>query len=507
MALVTGLDVFISYAHADNEVPEGAGTKFGWVTALARNLNIGPGVLKKDLFIDHRLRPGDVFSDDLVEMVCASRLLVILLSQNYVDSAWCGKELEHFVSSHSDDPAKPADVFVVELAPYEELTGVPANVENLRKRLIHAKFWHQPIDAASPILAGFPTPLESGPESQQHYWRVLNELRGAIDLRFREQQRGHASSAAQSRTTPSGPPAMVQVVKPPLGIILLADVTDDLEAARNAVKVALEPEGISVLPDGDYIGLSAEEFDACIAKDLKRSELFVQLLSPAAGRKARGFVAPLPQLQFQRAETAAIAIMQWCEHLPHVGQISDPAHAKLFETKFLRATNLATFTSEVVERLRKVKEETAKEEEVRAQQTTELAENRSRPVRKCVFLDDLASESSLKDRVRAILKGEHWDIRSLPPSAPLGANGVDIKELLKPCLAGITIYADRAKYATVYNRLVFFLNQVAEGSLPVARWGVYLESGSVASEFGIESDDVVQFSEHGLVEFVRGLSR
>lgn len=233
------------------------------------------------------------------------------------------------------------------------------------------------------------------------------------------------------------------------------------------MKVALEPEGISVLPDGDYIGLSAEEFDACIAKDLKRSELFATA-SPAAGRKAVGFVAPLPQLQFQRAETAAIAIMQWCEHLPHVGQISDPAHAKLFETKFLRATNLATFTSEVVERLRKVKEETAKEEEVRAQQTTELAENRSRPVRKCVFLDDLASESSLKDRVRAILKGEHWDIRSLPPSAPLGANGVDIKELLKPCLAGITIYADRAKYATVYNRLVFFLNQ-SRGGKPACR--------------------------------------
>jgi hypothetical protein len=29
-------DVFISYAHADNEVPEGAGTKFAWVTARAR---------------------------------------------------------------------------------------------------------------------------------------------------------------------------------------------------------------------------------------------------------------------------------------------------------------------------------------------------------------------------------------------------------------------------------------------------------------------------------------
>lgn len=505
MALIAGHDVFVSYAHADNEVPEGAGTKSGWVTALAHNLNVGPGVLKKDLYIDHQLRPGDVFSDDLVEMVCASRLLVILLSQNYIDSAWCGEELDHFISSHSDDPSKPVDVFVVELAPYETLTGVPAAVENLRKRLIHAKFWHQPVDAAAPILAGFPTPLESGAEGEQHYWRVLNELRIAIDSRLREQQKTRTSSTAQSKATASSPSKEFQAVKPRLGTVLLADVTDDLEAARNAVKVALEPEGISVLPEGDYVGLSAEEFEDCITKDLTRSDLFVQLLSPLSGRKGKGFGAPLPQLQFQRAESALIEIMQWCERLPDGGQISDLEHAKLFETKFLRVTNLATFTSEVIERLRKVKEETAKEEKARAQETTELAEIRLRPVRKCVFLDDLASESNLRTRVRAILKGEHWDIRSLPLSAPLGANGVDIKELLKPCRAGITIYADRTKYATVYNRLVFFLNQVAEGCLPVARWGVYLESGSIASEFGIESDDVVQFSEHSLVEFVRGL--
>ncbi len=76
---------------------------------------------------------------------------------------------------------------------------------------------------------------------------------------------------------------------------------------------------------------------------------------------------------------------------------------------------------------------------------------------------------------------------------------------MRPCRAGITIYADRSKYATAYNRLVYFLNQVAENSLEVERWGVYLEQGTVASEFGIESDDVVAVDEHGLGEFLRGL--
>jgi len=63
-----------------------------------------------------------------------------------------------------------------------------SSIQNLRKRLIHAKFWHQPADAASPLLAGDPTPRESGPDGEQRYWRVLTELRGAIDSRLRSQQ-------------------------------------------------------------------------------------------------------------------------------------------------------------------------------------------------------------------------------------------------------------------------------------------------------------------------------
>ena len=165
-----GYDVFISYAHADNEIPQNATIDIGWVTALADNLNTGPNVRKKKLFIDHQLKPGDAFSDDLITKVKNSKLLVILLSQNYIDSEWCGKELEHFIQVHSSDPEKPADVFVVELFPYEEFVEVPENILKLRKRLIHAKFWLQSIDTSSPILSGYPTPQESGEKESKHYW-------------------------------------------------------------------------------------------------------------------------------------------------------------------------------------------------------------------------------------------------------------------------------------------------------------------------------------------------
>jgi hypothetical protein len=153
-------DVFVSYAHADNEKPLGSVAEYGWVTTLAHNLNTGPNHYHKKLFDDHQLKPGDEFSDDLLAKVAGSRLLLLLLSQNYIDSDWCGKELDHFIHTHANDPNKPADVFVVELFPFENFAKVPVNVKNLRKHLINAKFWHQAPDASAPLLAGDPTPLD-----------------------------------------------------------------------------------------------------------------------------------------------------------------------------------------------------------------------------------------------------------------------------------------------------------------------------------------------------------
>jgi hypothetical protein len=490
-------DVFVSYAHADNEKPEGSSAKFGWVTTLAHNLNTGPGHYRKDLFIDHRLKPGDAFSDDLLTKVENSATLVLLLSQNYIDSKWCGKELDHFIHTHRNDPDKPADVFVVELFPFETFIRVPTNIQNLRKRLIHAKFWHQPADAASPLLAGDPTPRESGPDGEQRYWRVLTELRGAIDSRLRSQQ-GVAAPGEVAARRPSGRPALLERAGGALlGAVLLADTTDDLVAQRDAVKAALEPEGIVVLPEGDYVGLTPEEFDAAFASDLAQCRLFVQLLSPTVGRTGRGFSAPLPQLQFDRAVAAGVPIMQWCERLPGADELVNPAHARLFHTESLRVTSRTGFESEVIARLCELNQ--AMEGERASVELAPIAE------KKLVFVDDIAGEPALNERLRDILHRANYTIRSLPPGAPLGSNGIDVAQLLKPCRAGITVFADRSKFTTVFNRLVYFLNQIAESSLPVARWGVCLTQGTAGSEFGLASEELVAIDEQGLTDFLRRL--
>lgn len=502
------LDVFVSYAHADDGIPLGSSMPHGWVTAFAANLNQGPNALKKRLFIDHQLRPGDDFGSDLLTKVQSSTMLVLLLSQNYIDSRWCGAEVEHFVHTHDTDLTNAGGVLVVELFPYERLNNVPPVIAALRKQLIHAKFWFQRTGAADPTLAGYPSPQESGHDGCAHYWRVLNELRTALDERLRRIHAGcsrpldlRSGASAPTETTPE--PAHREV----LGTVLLADATDDLEAQRNALRLMLQAEQVQVRPEGDYVGLTPAEFEASIAADLGPADLFVQLLSPTPGRKIRGFEAPLAQLQFLRAQAARLPLMQWCECLPAAGEITDQAHARLFETEHLRVTNLADFSTDVVERLRADK---ARRLQAEAMARTQAAGAPSVAVapshQRQIFLDDLAGEPSLNERLRELIRRQDCAVRSLPPGAPLGNDGIDVKALLRPCSAGITVYTDRSKFAAAYNRLIHFLNQVAEGDLPLARWGVYLRQGTVSSVFGIESDEVVPIDERGLVDFLRGLS-
>ena len=494
-------DVFVSYAHADNEKPLGSAAQYGWITTLAHNLNTGPGHLRKNLFIDHRLKPGDIFSDDLVTTVGNSTLLLLLLSQNYIDSTWCGKELDHFIRTHANDPDKPTDVFVVELFPFETFAKVPANIHHLRKRLIHAQFWHQPADASAPLLAGDPSPQECGPDSVRHYWRKLHELRDAIDSRLRTLHRDQTAVSAALSTADAPTDMQRSKDQPELGTILLADVTEDLVPMRSDVKAALEPEGVVVLPEGDYVGLTPDEFKAEFARDLARCELFVQMVTPTIGRTGKGFTAPLPQLQFDGAVAAKKPIMQWCERLPGPGDITDPGHAKLFKTAYLRVTNRTSFEREILERLRAIRQAT--ERDRKAAQ----AEQASVVAKKLIFIDDVAGGSDLNQRLRATLQSANYGIRSLPQDAPLGNNGIDIAQMLKPCHAGITIFADSAKRDTVFNRLIFFLNQIAEAHLPVSRWAIYVTVETKGYDLGLASDDLFKIDEQGLADFVRGLER
>jgi len=90
-------DIFISYAHNDNEaLLEG---QRGWIDnlhqALKKRLQVHLGA-KVEIWRDPRLQGNDYFADALVEQIPKVAILISVLSPSYINSEWCRKEMELF---------------------------------------------------------------------------------------------------------------------------------------------------------------------------------------------------------------------------------------------------------------------------------------------------------------------------------------------------------------------------------------------------------------------------
>src|SRR5262249_40796540 len=93
-------DIFISYAHIDNE-PLAEGLK-GWVEGLEERLRVKLTQMLGEapsIWRDLKLQGNDRFSDALVARVGHVGVLVSVLSPRYVKSEWCLREIEEFTGS------------------------------------------------------------------------------------------------------------------------------------------------------------------------------------------------------------------------------------------------------------------------------------------------------------------------------------------------------------------------------------------------------------------------
>jgi hypothetical protein len=104
------VDVFISYAHIDNQ-PLDADQQ-GWITELNRRLKIRLSqYLGEDTTIwrDPKLSGNDAFADEIEKKLISSRLLVSVLSPRYIKSDWCRRELHDFYEAYLQKGALKVD--------------------------------------------------------------------------------------------------------------------------------------------------------------------------------------------------------------------------------------------------------------------------------------------------------------------------------------------------------------------------------------------------------------
>jgi len=335
MAFVPGAknDVFISYAHFDNE---GGATGERWVSDFVQRLE---GALKQrlgcpvDIYFDTRSLEGHQVLSEILDNVRQSAIFVPILSPSYVNRKWTKDELEAF---NGIDPAHRI-IFTIERLPLDDAEAYP---EALRERK-RSLFWFRTeesgvIDILTPAL------------KPERYFGAITDV---VDHMTRQLRALKTSRAGEGGAGAEPATPVVTVTDPGLPPVLLAQTTEDLDEQRDQVRRHLEQFSLKVLPAGLYPQGGAE-FGRAFQADLAKAGMFVQLLGPIAGRKPPDLTQGYAQYQCETAKAKGIPSMLW--RRPDL----DPAtvagqHAALIGNPAVQAMSLQAFKAEIVRRMQK----------------------------------------------------------------------------------------------------------------------------------------------------------
>jgi hypothetical protein len=330
MGLVSGFkhDLFISYAHFDNE-EDAQGVR--WVSRFQLDLkNALRQRLGKDLevFFDSRSFEASGHVDVLVDNARQSAVFVAVLSPSYVARDFTIRELQAFCQSGSGG----SPVVTVELLPVED-----QQIHALLRGRKRTPFWWK--DSAE---ADIPFPLTPKSDSEMYHERLHVLAHQIKNLLVDMGERGARSIGS------NGVPRLGHAdASTPLGkTVLLAQVTDDLYNERERVRAYLEQFSILVLPESDY-PQGGSEFAGAFEADAARADLCVQLLGQSPSRKPPDLPQTYSQYQYEGAKARGLKILQW--RRPDL-DLAAVAHRDkpLLEGPDVLALGLEEFKAEVV---------------------------------------------------------------------------------------------------------------------------------------------------------------
>ncbi|WP_242187266.1 TIR domain-containing protein [Sphingomonas sp. CARO-RG-8B-R24-01] len=319
-------DVFISYAHLDNEPEEGAN---GWVTdfvrRLRRALNAYLGA-EAEIFFDTIVNSGNVTLEALERAAANSAILIGIGSPSYAARPWLKKELDAFRATCTDNER----LFLIERLRVPKTPGYPPPMN----RKIGKRFWEQKeFEAADvPISATDPR---------------YNAM--VLDVAKRVQEQLEPLRTDRNAKLAAG----VATGDKPAQRVLIAQGTDDVVDQIDEVRRYLQqfPEFVTVLPADEYPQGGAE-FAAAFAKDLATADFFVQLLGNAAGRRTWGIEQGYTRFQLEEAQKAKVPVVQWRSTHLRPEAITNEAYRSLVEEPKVVVSGLEEFKAALLERAR-----------------------------------------------------------------------------------------------------------------------------------------------------------
>jgi hypothetical protein len=330
MPSITGYqnDVFISYAHADNEASEDIEP---WVTRLVVDLQRSLGRrlgTKPEIYFDlRRLSTGAVL-DELLDNVSKAAVLVAIVSPSYVRRDWTRDELRVFMST----TAASSRICPIEMLPLDSEQDYPKEFVTIKRAL----FWHPSVDSQTPITIRVDL-------DHERYYAKIEDL--AEDLKKKLRQMSFCPSQPSISTIAATPPIHVAKSK----TLLLAQVTEDLEDERENVRRHLEQFGLTVLPTTTYPQGGAA-FRMAFEGDCDRARLFVQMLGPTQSRSPPDLGNSYAYTQYELATQHGLDRMLWRRPDLRVDEITH-RDAHLLTAPEIEAIGLESFKAEIVSNL------------------------------------------------------------------------------------------------------------------------------------------------------------
>lgn len=269
--------VFLSYSHRDDE-PYGPQNR-RWVeefeTALRSSIGqrIGPG--RVDLWRDkRRLTGNELFDAQIEQQLDRSAIFVTVLSQHYLSSAYCRKELQAFGQRHLergdlqvDHLSRIVKVYrrAIDRADLRRFVDLPALIPEVDGTTGYELYYVDDGGVDRDVL------LDPGKAGL--YWQRADDIALAIQRMLDSVD--DAPGAAAATATAAQP------------VVYLARTASDMKDLREALQRELEDRGCRVLPDGEPPE-EAQAYAAAVRSDLQQALLSVHLVGARYGSIPEG---------------------------------------------------------------------------------------------------------------------------------------------------------------------------------------------------------------------------
>jgi hypothetical protein len=320
-------DLFVSYAHVDNED--------GWVRQFVAKLNgalaIRNGGKPLNIFFDNRRIQANSVLEDMLSAARNSKLFLAIGSRAYVSNErFTIKELIAFDETVQD----ASRIFVILTLPLRESERWPEAIATHTPQSFFDSY--EDSEAASTLT------LEA---DGVRYLREVNRLAEQIVRKL-------GQLAAPSVVTPFGAKSDQLSRKIAPGFerkrVLIAQSTDGLEDEAADLRAYLSKfgDGLEILPYGPYPQGGAE-FKAAYLLDLDRADLVVSLLDRRAGRCPPDLPEGYSMFQLNAAREHNVAMMQWRDPRIDLNEISNTEYREVLVGSTVTACGFNEFKEAV----------------------------------------------------------------------------------------------------------------------------------------------------------------